>query len=365
MLTSEEKLILEKLQDEESKFIFEKRIQFRNTGDVKYIDEIVRRCLPDYRGYILEKSDLKFKQFVDENKNSSIAIFGAGRRGKKLYDDLQNAGIKVDTVIDNNAKGHFNGTDIEIVSPDQADYDGKKVVITPYSGYDDMFDQLVKIGRVAPEMIYKPLDYDVLFYCLDEKQYFDEDIIILQQEEVFVDGGVFNLGTSRIFFDKCKRLGVSDFKIFGFEPNKTNYNICLESLEKENEYLGKYMKLMNYGLWDREEKVYFAQSGELDSRSRITQDETGSCIHAVALDEVLDEKVTFVKMDIEGAELEALMGASRIIKRDKPKLAICVYHKPEDLTKIPLYISELVPEYKFYLRHYSNCQCETVLYAVV
>ena len=69
-------------------------------------------------------------------------------------------------------------------------------------------------------------------------------------------------------------------------------------------------------------------------------------------------------MDVEGAELEALKGARNLIERDKPKLAICLYHKDDDIWEIPYYIKKLVPEYKLYIRHYSNYQCETVLYAV-
>ena len=70
-------------------------------------------------------------------------------------------------------------------------------------------------------------------------------------------------------------------------------------------------------------------------------------------------------MDIEGAELESLQGARKTIRRDRPKLAVCIYHKPEDMIEIPLYIKELVPEYKLYIRHHSNSGTETVLYAVM
>ena len=72
-----------------------------------------------------------------------------------------------------------------------------------------------------------------------------------------------------------------------------------------------------------------------------------------------------IKLDVEGAELESLKGAEKTILRDKPKLAVCIYHKPEDLTQIPLYIKNLVPEYKLYIRHHSNRFTETVLYAVM
>ena len=83
------------------------------------------------------------------------------------------------------------------------------------------------------------------------------------------------------------------------------------------------------------------------------------------LDDMLrDRKVTFLKMDIEGSELAALRGAERIIREQRPKLAICVYHKPEDMWEIPGFILNCHPDYKLYLRHYSISYTETVLYAV-
>ena len=89
-------------------------------------------------------------------------------------------------------------------------------------------------------------------------------------------------------------------------------------------------------------------------------------IPVMPIDEAIEtgDRVTMIKMDIEGSELEALKGAKQTIQRDKPKLAICIYHKPEDIIEIPCYIKELVPRYRLYLRHYGNGDTETVLYAL-
>lgn len=81
-------------------------------------------------------------------------------------------------------------------------------------------------------------------------------------------------------------------------------------------------------------------------------------------DELSDERITYIKMDIEGAELKALKGAEETLKRCKPKLAICVYHNTSDFWRVPQYIKSINSEYKIFLKHHSNINCwGTVLYA--
>ncbi len=83
------------------------------------------------------------------------------------------------------------------------------------------------------------------------------------------------------------------------------------------------------------------------------------------IDNVLDgQKATFIKMDIEGAELVALKGAKKTLQMYKPKLAISLYHNNRDILEIPIWLKETVPDYKFYLRHYSNKRWDLVLYCV-
>lgn len=88
----------------------------------------------------------------------------------------------------------------------------------------------------------------------------------------------------------------------------------------------------------------------------------GTEITVRALDEWLDAAPSFVKMDIEGGEIDALRGAEQLIRSSKPKLAICVYHEPDHIWRIPQMVFGLNPDYRFSLRHYTEGQFETVAY---
>lgn len=90
-----------------------------------------------------------------------------------------------------------------------------------------------------------------------------------------------------------------------------------------------------------------------------------SVIETTSIDEILDGgEATYIKMDIEGAEYEALLGAKKTIKNYKPKLAISIYHKRCDIWEIPILLLSYNSDYKFYLRTYSFSGNDTVLYAL-
>ena len=105
---------------------------------------------------------------------------------------------------------------------------------------------------------------------------------------------------------------------------------------------------------------------EKDSSKELAND-ISIIVETRKLDDIIpeDEKVTFIKMDIEGAEYDALKGAKETIQRCKPRLAICIYHNAKDYIRIPMLIKQLVPEYKLYIRHHSIGRDETVCYAFV
>jgi FkbM family methyltransferase len=187
-------------------------------------------------------------------------------------------------------------------------------------------------------------------------QYFPPDIIKLSCHESFVDIGAFNGDTVLDFAERTQRKFDA---VHSFEVDAFNFELLKENIRKMPEH--DRIKIINLGIWDSEGTISYSIG---NSNSTVGKG-TGKG-RVVPLDDVLgNEKVTFIKMDIEGAELHALRGSRIIIKTQKPKMAVCTYHDFTHLWMIPQYLKGLVPEYKIYLRHHNPYEYETVCYAVL
>jgi len=187
------------------------------------------------------------------------------------------------------------------------------------------------------------------------QQYFDPDIVTCSEGEAFVDGGAFDGQTSLAF---CKWAGDSLVNVWAFEPDEKMTDRCCDLLNRYPK-----AKIFNKGVWHKSGSLSFQADGALSVVSKY--DGKGQEVPVVSLDEILqNDRVTFIKLDVEGSELEALKGAEKIICEQKPKLAISVYHKLKDIWELPELILKYYPQYKFYLRHYTMCEYDTVLYAI-
>ena len=345
-------------EDEQSKDIYRLWCDYYDTKKRDYLYEIVDRYVPELSAekYYKGKEDI----LIDIIKEKShVVVFGAGGRGYELLRILSEKNVKVEMLVDNNKS--LSGEVIcgmEILSPEKIDC-GKTdcVIVTPHNTdiMKAIHIQLNEMGIPDSSIVF----YKNYIFASLESQYFEEGIIEYEKEEVFVDAGALNLGTSIEFINRCQKHGVQKVKIYAFEPNRGAFADCQKVMKNHLDY---EIHLYNAGLWSSEKTLYFIEGNT--GNSRVSDEETELAIEVMALDHCVQEKVTFIKMDIEGAELEALHGCKEIIKKYKPKLAICIYHKQSDLIDIPLYIKELVPEYKLYIRHYSNCGSETILYAI-
>jgi FkbM family methyltransferase len=145
-------------------------------------------------------------------------------------------------------------------------------------------------------------------------------------------------------------------KIVAFEPDKTRF----KRLKHNTKHAA--IQYVNAGAYSCKKTLFCEYYvGGLSFR----EEKTKFKVEADSIDSVLKgKKATFIKMDIEGSELEALKGAKNTIIKYKPTLAICIYHKSSDYVDLPAYINELVPSYKFYLRCYYFMGWEIVLYAI-
>ncbi|WP_234119666.1 FkbM family methyltransferase [Clostridium hydrogenum] len=185
-------------------------------------------------------------------------------------------------------------------------------------------------------------------------QYFDKEIIKCDENEVFVDCGGFTGDTSESYIESYCNYK----KIYIYEPSPENVKECLNNISK---YENIIVRQAGVGL--KKSKVTFSKEGS--ASSAINANGETDVIEIVSLDEDIQEKITFLKMDIEGEEINALNGAKNHIIKDKPKLAVCVYHIISDLWEIPKLIYSMDSNYKLYLRHYWEDQAwETVIYAV-
>jgi FkbM family methyltransferase len=201
-------------------------------------------------------------------------------------------------------------------------------------------------------------EFDELFTeCYQDSQYFNgltEHINI----DTLVDCGAYDGDSIHDFI-----LKFGDYKkIYAFEPDTENRQKLITRIETEKIH---DVEVVPKGVYDKTTVLHFTSDGNASS---FFDDDGDSSVEVVALDDILTGCDTniLIKMDIEGSELEALKGAAGIISTKKPALAICVYHREDDLARIPQYIDSLVERgtYDYYLRFHGIDLVELVFYAI-
>ncbi len=192
-----------------------------------------------------------------------------------------------------------------------------------------------------------------LFNCQSEKDEVYRDILELSRNEAIVDLGAYDGDTVREFLSfTAGEYG----SITALEPDTKNFR----KLVQKTEGLPR-LTLHNLGAWNKKEALFFDRKGGRNSR----QDDKGVPMEFNSVDNIIKSPVTFIKMDIEGAELKALEGAEKTIKANLPKLYVCAYHRNEDMFALPEKIKELYGGYRIYFRHHPYIPAwESNFYAV-
>ena len=350
---------VKKIQDDESKKIFDIRLQYLIKRDKEKfyegLDQVLHNNREDYSCWRLNEYEKRNIQ----KKGKNVIIFGAGDYGRLTCRSLKYIGRKIDCFVDNNVR--LWGTEYKEIPIYKLEDAQKKfkdcIVVVAVSGLyqAEIYRQLIHNGFHESDILIPQEGY---LYCDIANQYFDSNIICTKaEEEYFVDAGCYDGMTSIKYGEIC---GVNLRKIYAFEPDKKNYLECDKVFSKSKyEY-----ELYECAAWDKEAELRFC-SLENESYGSHVRTDGDYYIKADSIDNKLKgRKATYIKYDVEGSELEALRGSKKTIQKYCPKLAISVYHKPEDIVEIPVFLESLHMHYRYYLRHYQTRMEETTLYAI-
>lgn len=182
-----------------------------------------------------------------------------------------------------------------------------------------------------------------------DNQYFEYEFYNKRNDECFVDCGAFDGISLRTFLKENE----NQFEhYYGFEPDKDNFERLEGYLSTLSDDVREKMTVFEAAVYDKKgTSMLYSLKGPGSFMADIGNEE----VKTITIDEALEgQKATYIKMNIEGSEMQALAGAEQTIRNYKPALAIAGYHKTWDLWEVPMRIKEFHSEYKIYLRSYMN-----------
>ena len=357
------------LQDDQSRALFWDRLKFDvNPGITNMIDLYADgACLNAQQRKEQKNCLARIRALYEDGKQ--VLLYGAGVCGKIYAKMFRYEGVPFTGFCDQNAavlskKGLAEPIySIEHLLKHQ---NNCYVIIATTIYYDEIKSLLLK-WKFPADHILPLLSYD--FMRGIGRQYF-EFPEFFRQGTAFVDGGCYNAEDSIYFSKWCKG---QYSKIFAFEPDFQNADVCrknaqaagLSNFELRQAGLSKKEGVASFAVGNQQSSCFteYIKTGAL-LYDLIDPSETLEAVCMESMDQVVgDNIVGFIKLDIEGSELDGLYGAERTLMRDKPFLAISIYHRVADMLAIMDYLHEIVPEYRFRIRHYSTFPDETVLYA--
>ncbi len=357
------------LQDEKSRRLFWDRIKCDVCPNLDNVADLYADAfdLEENQRQAQKRLHQVVEQLYTDGKE--LLLYGAGGSGNSVAELLEAAGVPFSGFCDRRA-GVLKEVHGKPVYPPEylfAHKDKYCVLVTAAVYFHEILNVLRENqfpeGQILPYL-------GNGFAEKGAPQYF-EFPKLYRPGTAFVDGGCYNAESSVEFSNWC---GGKYSLIFAFEPDGRNAELCLQEAKLHNL---RDFRLYQAGMGQKSGTGVFVtnsdgtshfQNADMEGEfffSRSSQ-QSGQAMELLALDEVVNEvEVGFIKMDIEGSELDALMGAATTLHRDKPLLAISAYHRKGDLLALMDYLHSVVPEYRFWVRHYSAMNLETVLYAAI
>ena len=193
------------------------------------------------------------------------------------------------------------------------------------------------------------------------KQYF-HPYVKAKEGDVILDVGAFDGVTAVDFLADLDGAAT----VVSLEPSSKNYAYMLSNIENYS-HKDKIIPI-NMGSWNKKDHLQISDTA-VNPGITFLDANCSDVVEVIDIDALVNdyklEKVSLIKMDVEGAELESLKGSVEVIKKYKPKLSISIYHKPEDYWEISDFIESLELGYKQYIGHHYFGFWETVLYAVI
>jgi FkbM family methyltransferase len=203
------------------------------------------------------------------------------------------------------------------------------------------------------------LDFGALPRPVEGPAYFQSDLLPIRQDEVFVDCGAYDGDSLRAF---RSRMEGNVARVIAIEPDPASHARLEASVSTFPPNVRRRMRTLKVAVGRYREKLRFESSGLASARASDLGTIEVDCL---PLDEILEgDTPTLVKMDLEGAEVAALLGGEAAIRRAKPSMAVCVYHRPDHLWTIPLLLRRMLPRHALYLRPHGYEGWDLVCYAI-
>jgi FkbM family methyltransferase len=370
-------------------------------ANVRSIEDLIESMAHHNRGF-------------DPRRVTQLAILGAGPEGRRLADICKARGIKITALADDDpgklgsimagskieptsrltdldraipiiiashrvlgASQRLRALGFSTVLPFAALQTLAPEVFTPHMFYDgwlqdlldnkeayaslnkeladdrsrEVLDAVIEYRLTADPLVLEPVIEQGRYH---QGLYHPAGLFDLGDNEVYVDAGAYDGDSIRWFKD---RVGNRYERILAFEPDPKTYARLKQNFAGEPR-----IEAINAGLHRKKAVLRFRDDA---SRGAIFTDDGDISMQVVSLDDVLaGSRASYIKMNIEGAEIDALHGAHGTIECWLPKLAISVYHRPSDLWRIPRLVRELGARYALFLRQHDGGVIETVLYAI-
>ena len=301
-------------------------------------------------GNKIDKYDIKAPNIIEEEKKENDLYLITCGGGHQIIDQLAKYGINNEQIS------------IFTISHSESFEQFPQFLRDHLKEFEAVYSMLAdeKSKRVYVNLINFRLtaNFDLVQQIADEyeDQYFDREIMHFDDNTVYLDCGAYVGDTVEEYI---AHNGSTYKGIISIEADPGNYDILVKNTSQYPN-----VECINCGVWNSDGTLRFKsmQSGA----SNFVSDEGEIIVPSKRIDDLVGSKsVTHIKMDIEGAEVPALIGSYNVISTLHPALAICIYHKVDDFITIPLLLKSFCSDYRIYIRQYQKMSAlETVCYAV-